>query len=63
MDNQIKAMKNDINSKMDNLGTDKVLKTIIAYCSKEEEKKIAGNLDVLRETLDLCGSKRASLRI
>jgi hypothetical protein len=39
------------------------LKTVIAYHSKEEDKKILNNINVLRETLDLCGSKRASLMI
>lgn len=29
-------MKTEIATKMDNLGTDKVLKTIIAYYSKDE---------------------------
>lgn len=63
MENQIAAMKTDIGSKVDSLATEKVLKTIISYHSKEEDKKIQNNITVLKETLDLCGSKRASLMI
>ena len=63
MENQIAAMKSEIGSKVDSLATEKVLKTIISYHSKEEDKKIQNNITVLKETLELCGSKRASLMI
>lgn len=63
MENQISTMKTQLVSKIDTLATEKVLKTIISYHSKEEDKKIQNNITVLKETLDLCGSKRASLMI
>jgi len=41
-------MKSDLTCKISSLATEKVLKTIIAYHSKEEDKKIQSNLTVLR---------------
>lgn len=38
-----------------------MLKTIIGYYSKEEEKKINNNLEIFREGIDVCGNKHVSL--
>lgn len=56
-------MRSDINFKIDNLAGDKVLKTVISYYAKQESDKIDNNLDVIRETLQLCSNKRATLVI
>ena len=63
LETQIKNMRGEINSKMDNLGSEKVLKTVISYYSRQECDKITNNLDVMRETLQLCSNKRATLVI
>ena len=46
---QIKNMRGEIHSKLDNLGGEKVLKTVISYYSKQESEKIDNNLEVMRE--------------
>lgn len=56
-------MKSELSTKIEALSTEKVLKTVISFHSKEEDKKMANNITVLKETLDLCGSKRANLMI
>ena len=56
-------MRGEIHSKLDNLGGEKVLKTVISYYSKQESEKIDNNLEVMRETLHLCSNKRATLVI
>lgn len=40
MNNQIQSMEKEINNKISNLSSEKILKTVIAYYAKEEEKKI-----------------------
>lgn len=61
LDVKIKNMKGELSQKINSLSTDKVLKTLIGYYSKDEENKINNNLDVLRETIDVCSSKRIAL--
>ena len=63
LESQIKNMRGEIHSKLDNMGSDKVLKTVISYFSKQESEKIDNNLEVMRETLHLCSNKRATLVI
>ena len=41
---EISAMKSELKNKISSLETEKVLKTVIGYYSKEEEKRINENL-------------------
>lgn len=61
LDVQINAMKTDIKNKMANLSNEKVLKTVISYHSKQEEKKNLATLSQMREDLDSYNRKRAFL--
>lgn len=61
LDVQINTMKTDIKSKIANLSNEKVLKTVISYHSKQEEKKNLANLSNMRENLDAYNRKRAFL--
>jgi hypothetical protein len=63
VENQIGSLRTEIAAKIENLGTEKVLKTIIAYFSKEEEKRINESFETMRETLEICGGKRAALAV
>ena len=63
LESQFKLMNGEINTKIDSLAGDRVLKTVISYFSKQEAAKISNNLEVMRDTLHLCSNKRATLVI
>lgn len=48
MQTQIKTIKAELNARNENLATEKVLKSVIAYYSKLEDEKAINNIDRLR---------------